>query len=94
MIQRIAERLALLKAERQRRFTELAQFDAVIAELEQLLQPPAEPKSEIITDLPPATDQQVDELLDPLLDRFAHANGRGEPTPPGAGAQRDAPPHG
>lgn len=55
---RIAERLALLKEERDRRFTELAQFEAVIAELEQLLAPAAaaDSKSEMISDLPGAPD--------------------------------------
>jgi hypothetical protein len=57
MIQRITERLTLLKAERQRRFTELAQYDAVIAELEQLLQPPAAPEPAA-----PAEEQALDAL--------------------------------
>ena len=38
---RARERLATLKAERERRAVELAQFDAAIGELELLLAPPA-----------------------------------------------------
>ena len=62
---RIHERLTLLKEERQRRFTELAQFDAVIAELEQLLAPAAPAVEELPVEVP----------------AIGAPNGRSEPTP-------------